>query len=50
MLRHFAINRCLNVLVEERVLGGRLWRSAWNSFPGSKGVVDEVVVSLFMGP
>ena len=30
---HSAINRCWHVLVRERVLGGRLWRSAWNSFP-----------------
>ena len=39
-----------NVLVEERVLGCRLWRPAWNSFPGSKGVVDKVAVSLFFCP
>ena len=34
----FCYKQMLNVLVEERVLGGRLWRSAWNSFPRGKRV------------
>ena len=42
----FCYKKMLNVLGEERVLGGRLWRSAWNYFPGSKGCVSQVVVSI----
>ena len=44
----FSYKYVLNILVEERGLGRRLWRPAWSSFRGSKEVVDEVVVNLFL--
>ena len=46
----FSYKYMLNVLLEQRVLGGRLWRPTWNSFPGSKRVVNKAVVSLFLCP
>ena len=37
----------LNILLEERVLGGLLWRLVGKSFLGSQGVVHGAVVSSF---
>lgn len=44
----FFYKHVLNILVGERVLDGSLWKPTWNSFQGSKGVVNKAVVNLFL--